>query len=474
MCCGSLWGMGLQSEAKDLTDVFERGFAYQSTTLGLDTVAAAREFAPVLSSAVAQAVTQEFPLASAAPAYTFRYNAALSVFERSTGVPGPLFSERALTLGKGQFNFSIGYSYIEFDDVNGTSLQRIRSPGLFGESPLNLAVPVTTIPPGIVLDPDETLFSAPTFASGIRTRLDLNAHATVVAFRYGLLDNLDISFAIPILNTFVRVRNELERVAEVNPSQAQLYFAAKGSLTNVTRVFGFRNPTSGAVVSPTELPFVKSQRPSLRLAKAAGSATGIGDISIRAKYRFLETEAGGGAVGLNLQLPSGEVRDFQGTDETHVSTFVFLSHVMWDRVEPHLNLGIDFNADDVDRSSFLFAGGLTFLVGSKLGIILDFIGRSEFGRFPLRIPESGFFAGGAKLDRKPESCTSQQPCSISPVPPFPFFPVKIERNDFYDFSFGLRYPLGQAGSVFFGGIVPLTDDGFRADFIPSGGVEYTF
>jgi hypothetical protein len=32
---------------------------------------------------------------------------------------GPLFAERALTIGKGKFNFNIGYAYVEFDDING-------------------------------------------------------------------------------------------------------------------------------------------------------------------------------------------------------------------------------------------------------------------------------------------------------------------------------------------------------------------
>lgn len=39
----------------------------------------------------------------------------------------------------------------------------------------------------------------------------------------------------------------------------------------------------------------------------------------------------------------------------------------------------------------------------------------------------------------------------------------------------LNFSVGDSSEpVFFGGIVPLNDDGFRADFIPSGGVEYTF
>src|SRR5262249_48172115 len=178
---------------------------------------------------------------------------------------------------------------------------------------------------------------------------------------------------------------------------------------------------------------------------------------------------------------SGEKRDFHGAGETHLSTFLYLSQVMRGRIEPHLNVGIDFNADDVDRSSFLYAAGATLLIDKRLGLVLDFLGCSEFGRFPVRFPQAT--RNGNLLNRAPDMCTAAQPCMLEPsqedpaqprAVPVPFFPEKISRNNIANFSFGLRYALGESGSVFFGGILPLNDDGFRADVIPSGGVEYTF
>jgi hypothetical protein len=228
--------------------------------------------------------------------------------------------------------------------------------------------------------------------------------------------------------------------------------------------------------SLTELPFVKSQRRPTLLAKAAGSATGVGDITLRSKYHFWDSGAGGAALGLNLQLPSGEVRDFHGTGETHLSTFLYLSHVVRERFEPHLDLGVDFNADDVERSSFLYAVGASILVWRQLAFLVDFIGRDEFARFPLRVPPQGILTG-LNLNKAADTCTSEQPCFLSfahGLPTFPGIPIKIKRNDIADFSFGFRYALGTSGSVFFGGIIPLNDDGLRADFIPSGGIEYTF
>jgi len=459
-------GVLLKSEARDLTDVLAQGFSFEA--FGKDTTSAARAIAPAISAAIAQAVTQEFPSASVAPAFSYRFNPALSVFERLTGVPGPLFSERALTLGKGQFNFGIGYSFIDFSDLNGKSLDNIRSPGLLNEVFTEDGIPVGQLPTG------EELFFAPASASVIRTRMDLQAHIIVPALRYGITDNWDVSLSIPILNTSLKVRNEAVRVVDVDFPSAGFLFA-QDAQGNITQNLGFFS-SDGFPLAVTQVPFVTSQRSPERLARASGSATGVGDISLRSKYNFWRTEAGGAALGLNLQLPSGEVEDFHGTDETHLSTFLYLSQVLWDRFEPHLNVGVDFNTDDVDRSSFLYAVGATLLVGTKLGLVVDFIGRSEFGRFPVRVNPDDLFQGVA-LDKAPDTCTAEDPCFIDPgqgINFFPLFPERIKRNDIADFSFGLRYALGTSGSLFLGGIVPINDDGFRANFIPSGGLEYTF
>src|SRR5215470_4390600 len=93
-------GVLSRSEAKDLTDVLTHGFP--SVIGASDISTGVTAFAPAFAQAVAQAVTQEVPFAAVAPAYTYHYNPALSIFERSSGVPGPLFSERAPTIGRGQ------------------------------------------------------------------------------------------------------------------------------------------------------------------------------------------------------------------------------------------------------------------------------------------------------------------------------------------------------------------------------------
>jgi hypothetical protein len=300
----------------------------------------------------------------------------------------------------------------------------------------------------------------------------VTAHLIVPTLRYGITDNWEVSLSIPIVDTFLRVKNEEVHVADLDPVAASFLFTrdAQGN----SRSLGFFD-RRGNRLDPASLPFIRSQRPVNLLRSVAGTATGVGDITLRSKYHFWRSGLGGAAIGLNLQLPSGEVRNFHGTDDTHLSTFLYLSQVLGERFEPHLDIGVDFNADDVDRSSFLYAVGGTLLIGAKLGFVVDFIGRSEFGRFPVRLPPEAIYEG-AVLNRTPETCTAGQPCFLNTNKfiLFPLFPERIKRNDIADFTFGIRYALGISGTMFFGGIVPINSDGLRANFIPSGGIEYRF
>src|SRR5207342_2292886 len=113
-----------------------------------------------------------------APAFTFRYNPALSAYEPSSNIPGPIFSERAPTLGQGRWNLSFGYSYIDFDDFNGQSLHNVRSPGLILEGILSEGVPINQTINGTPLQ------VVPISTTRIHTKIDLNAHVMVPTVRY--------------------------------------------------------------------------------------------------------------------------------------------------------------------------------------------------------------------------------------------------------------------------------------------------
>jgi outer membrane putative beta-barrel porin/alpha-amylase len=463
------------SEAKDLTKVLSQGMSVNALNFNPNVAGA---IAPGIAAGISQAVTQEFPQAAVSPAFTFRYNPTLSVFERTTAVPGPLFSERATTLGRGQLNFSVGYSFIEFQDLNGTDLDALVNPVLI---PTTVGTPQPTT---IVAPNGRTALYFPAALSTDVIRMDLKAHVITPTLRYGVTDRWDVGVVIPIVRTSLKVRTTAVYQVETPANFADPTFGggflfqqdASGNPIVSPATTAYLNPDRTLSTNPYGLRFARTQRASTTLARASGNSTGVGDITLRSKYHFWGDDQGGATWGLNLLLPSGDEDDFQGTGETHVATFLYLSQVLQERFEPHLNVGVDFNADDVDRSSFLYAVGASVLVWNNMALIVDFLGRNEFGRLALSKPPNSVISQ-YPLNRASRSCTPQTPCQLDTtkqqVSSF-FFPETFKRNDIADFSFGVRWALGAAGSAFFGGIVPLNDDGFRADFIPSAGLEYTF
>jgi len=424
--------IGTQSEARSLTSALVNGYVdlqkvYLLSPSSFCPCVLAQNLASALSTATGQAINQDVPIASVAPAFSYHYNPSLSVFERSAGMFGPLFAERGLTLGKGKFNFNVGYAYVGFDDINGTSLDNL------------------TTGPGVLLTNQMD-------AAQLHTDLSVQTHIVAPTIRYGITDRWDIGLVLPILNTSLRIRNTTVMVArQVNPNV--------GDLTDPTNLKNLRF----VATTPTQV----GQR-----SRFAESATGVGDIILRSKYNFWGAEDGAAAFGLGLVLPSGDEDNLQGTGETHVVPSLMFSQVLWNRFEPHLNLGFDLNANDVDRSSFLYTVGATIQVLQPLALMIDVIGRTEFSG--LQVNKNKLLSDGLFLDKPISQCTQAALCSGQQTKVAVFPENFTQRNDIVNFAFGLRYGIGASGSVYFGGVVPINDDGFRADFIPSGGVEYTF
>ena len=428
------FGGSTRSDARDLTDSLIKGYVGLAPFFAGSTFcpcAFAQSLASALGTATSQTISLNVPIASVAPAFTYRFNSSLNVFERSTGILGPMFAERALTIGKGNFNFALGYAYVGFDDINGKSLNHL-----------------TTRNGVFVTNQGD--------AAELRTNLDVQTHVIAPTFRYGITDQLDVSVILPILNTSLRIRNTTVAVAnQITPNLGDL-----SDFTNLTNNIG-------------NLRFVRADpRVVGRPVKSSASATGIGDIVLRSKYNFWYIENSAAAIELDLVLPSGEKDDLQGTGDTHVIPRLIGSHVMSNRVEPHISLGLDLNGNDVDRSSFIFGVGATVQTWQRLVMTVDVLGRSEFSRF--KTDTNTLSGDGLRLDRPTAQCTAAQPCRGQSAK-VAIFPEKFtQRNDIVNFALGLRYAFGDAGSMYFGGVMPLNHDGFRSEFIPTGGVEYTF
>ena len=124
------------------------------------------------------------------------------------------------------------------------------------------------------------------------------------------------------------------------------------------------------------------------------------------------------------------------------------------RLQPYLNGGINFDADDVGGSDARYGVGLDCRVAERFTAAAAVLGRHQFGRLAPRGSFDVPRLGGAES---------------------PLFGLRGRRADLYDFSVGGRVDLWRDIVMGFANvIIPLNDDGVRAAVIPTVGIEATF
>jgi hypothetical protein len=250
----------------------------------------------------------------------------------------------------------------------------------------------------------------------VKADLDVEAQILAPAVTYGVTADLDVNLTLPLLRTYLRA----EATSEV-PDPRLPQFKLPDC-----------NPSMPEVLCGQTQHTVSGRE----------TAVGVGDLLLRAKYVFYRDQPVDLAAGLGLSLPTGDEEDLQGSGTTRVQPTFILSRVFAERIEPLLNLGLDLNCDDVDRSVFRWAVGATAQIVGPLTAGAVFLGRNEFE---------------AQTD---------------PIEA-PFF-LQIERNDIYDVSLGLRYFVRDVVVVSANVLLPLNDDGVRASAIPTLQIEYAF
>jgi len=354
---------------------------------------------------IADTAARSLPVVSASAGFTYRYNPEIEAFERSTDTLGPLFLERPDTLGRGKFNVNVSFQYVQFDDFDGESIKDLQN-----GDPIVLNV----------LDAGGNVIGRR--ANRLVYTLGIQNYVTAFSFTYGILDDLDVNILLPIIATTLRVGVQSQQLQSAPP---------------------------GGAFSPDVGP--------LRVGHTGNSATGVGDILLRLKYQLPRLEWLRTAAALTLRLPSGNEDDFQGTGSFEASPFLFASTILWDRVEPHANVGIDLRADDVARSQARYGIGVDVDVHPRVGLALGFLGRSEF-------------EGSADSDE-----TSFLHLANGTVRQEPLLGLDFGRKDYLDFSFGGRVVVWRNVMLFANIIRALNDDGLRNDtVIPAFGVEGTF
>jgi hypothetical protein len=388
-----------------------------------------------------------FPIGSSSGGFSYAYDPTLGTFRRSTSSFGPLFAERAATLGRGRMSAGFNYQHAGYSKFEGSNLDD----GSIKFYLRHQECCTTAGPPdppffGVVEQPNGTLLNPFFEGDLIETALSLDVSTDVVSVfgNYGLTDRWDVGVAVP----FVRVEMDASVLATIQRL--------------ATGVFQIHS-------------FVANQDVTQQTFRSSGSASGIGDIEVRTKYRLLDFGAGGGvAAAVDFRLPTGNEDDLLG-GSSQVKLFVVESGGRG-LIMQHINFGYTFSSSgdgDVSTSQILttpsfpdelnYAAGVEVVVEPRVTIIGDLVGRT------LRN------AGRLELVNK----TFQfQPAGF-PAPPV----GSMEFAEFEPRSGNLNLLYGTAGvkvnpagnflisaSVLF----PLTDSGLKNRLTTIIGMDYAF
>ncbi len=354
------------------------------------------------------------PLPSLASGFTYEFDPTLGVFSRSTQSFGPIMAERAETIGANRVSFGVAFEHARFDTIEGLNLDSL--PAVFThdgfETGGGRADLVTT-----------------------RNAIDASVDQFTSFVTYGLTDKVDVSLAVPYVNTRLLVFSEatIRRIGTVNP-EVHFYQMPDGSL-------GDR-----------------------RLFTAFGSASGIGDLTVRLKGQLWKGTASGIAAGLDLRVPSGDEENLLGSGAPGVKPFVAWS-ASYDSFSPHFNFGYLWNG------SSILAGDPVAQVSADLPDLASYVVGAEFGassRLTFTFDVLGQYVMSAPRLVQQEF-RAQDGTSV-------FRDISFRNDSFNEISAAVGVKLGLLESLLLdlNLLFQLDDNGLRDKVTPLVGAEYAF
>lgn len=368
-------------------------------------------FGPFSTSLVSQ--LSSLPIPSPASGFIFSFDKSLGVYSQSTQSFGPIYAERAETLGKNKFFVGFSYQNFSFDKLDGIDLKRV--PAVFEHQPTG----------------------APNYVQDIITTnnaFDVKFGQSAAFFTYGLTDRFDISVALPFNSARIEAVSDakIQRIGTANEPDVH-YFDTP---------FGDR----------TEKTFARS-----------GSASGLGDVVVRAKATALQFKNGGLAVGLDARMPTGDVYDFLGSGAYGFRPFTALSFRKGN-FSPHVNAAYQWNGKSILAGNI--QTGATGDLPDQIQYVLGF----DYGvtkKFTLAID----YLGQRQLNAKRVSLTSYRAANGSVFPQ-----IAIRDTSFQQNSLATGFKVNPVSSllVSFNLLFALDDNGLRDQITPLIGLSYTF
>ncbi len=395
------------------------------------------------------------PFVAPASGITFTFDKSLGIYTDSTDSFGPLFGERADTIGKYHFSFGLAYQRSDFNSLDGVNLHdfpTIQVQDRVGGS-------------GPCLLGTNDLGSRCSFVRDYiksTNRIDLHIRQLTSFATIGLTKWLDLSVAVPVLQV------EMSAIADAHIVSNSRGFAAPF----LSRTWFVHWDPKGLV---RRCPVPTDPSCLTDSFSNAQHASGLGDITVRAKGKIWSGESSGVALGIDIRVPTGDEKNFLGAGAMGLKPFAAWSR--GGRVSPYVNVGYQWNGDSILGgdiaagtkaklpNDFLYNFGVEVALRKRLTTTFEIMGQRIFDGNRVKLGQT----------LAPGACTESQTCS-SALPPLPETTI-ISSKDSYgtnNASIGARFrPFGKfllTASV----QLKLDNGGLRSEAVPLVSATYTF
>jgi len=345
------------------------------------------------------------PVSAASSGATFTFQNGLPV--KTAESSGPVFGERGQTLGHGRMLVGVNVSNVSFSTLRGIPLSDIE---------LNFTHEDVG-QPGLGDSPYENDFIQ------VHTTMHVNLLVSSFYLTYGLSNRVDVGVAVPVAHASVSGESSAQIVPFGSP--AVHFFAG----------------------TPTD-PVLTAQ------ASASGAATGLGDISLRAKVNLNASPHSNFSLLADARLPTGNADDFLGAGAFGFRGLAVLSG-RFGAFTPHFNGGFFYRSDESENNALLATAGFDQLMADWATLAFDVISEWQLGDNKLTIPP-------------PVTITQPFLRTIDPTN------IPNGRDDIVNASIGLKLRMDSGTTGVLNLILPVNRGGLRANAIWTLGLEYNF
>ncbi|MFL5487690.1 MAG: transporter [Gemmatimonadaceae bacterium] len=357
------------------------------------------------------------PIGSTSGGETFRFEGGAPV--RTSTSAGPIFAERAQTLGRGRVLAGISRTGFRFATLRGVDMRNI---GLtFTHENVDFEGCDAQF------GADCSLYGVPVLendAMDFHLSMDLEVQVTSMYLTYGVSDRFDLGLVVPIVQANFRGESD----AEIRPfggTTAAHYFA--GTPTN---------------------PVLSAHRQSL------GSAAGLGDVALRAKINLRESPNSGFALLVDGRFPTGSREDLLGSGKFAGRALAILNSRFAD-FSPHVNVGYLYHAGEQQNDAVLGTIGFDDRMAESVTLAADLVTELQVGDSHLHLPGTVTYESPFRRTLKPTN-------------------IPETRDDIVNGSFGVKITPARKTTIVLNSLFPLNRGGLRPNLVYTAGIEYTF